>query len=215
MPPPSSRSARRRLVWCAAFAGGALLAGALGWFVSDRLEQHNDFCNSCHLTGPAGPIPLHAKIRREFDARPPVSLAAAHAAAGVKGRTDAAFRCIDCHGGTSLLGRMRVKALAAKDAFWYVTGHFQEPDRMRWPIWDEDCRKCHGTFAGQSWNGVGPEPFHARSVHNTKLGVACVACHSAHGPGGNPDAHFLHPARVRAQCARCHDEFQDQEEETR
>jgi hypothetical protein len=198
------------LAGAAAVLGAASLAAVLGWTVSDRLEQDNDFCNECHLDAST---PLHIELRREFDRRPAASLAAAHARAEVEGRDDPAFRCIDCHGGTSWAGRVRVKALAAKDAFWYVVGHFEEPDGMRWPLWDEDCRKCHAGFAGQSWDGRGPEPFHARSVHNVKLGVDCVECHFVHGPGGNPDAHFLHAEPVRAQCARCHDEFQESEEE--
>lgn len=209
MPPLASSSARRRLAWAAWLAGAGALSGVLGWTVTDRLERDNDFCNACHLGGPDAGTPLHVDVRREFDARPALSLAAAHAAAEVEGRDDAAFRCIDCHGGTSWVGRARVKALAAKDAFWYVVGRFEEPDGMRWPLWDEDCRKCHARFAGQAWDGLGPEPFHARSVHNVKLGVDCVACHGAHGPGGDPAAHFVHAVPVRAQCALCHDEFQD------
>ena len=68
---------------------------------------------------------------------------------------DAVFRCIDCHGGTSPLGRVRVKALAAKDAFWYIVGHFEEPDGMRWPLWDEDCLKCHTVFDETALEEIG------------------------------------------------------------
>jgi hypothetical protein len=209
MPPISLRLGKAGL-GAAVLVGGAALS-ALGWTVSDRLEQDNDFCNACHLDGPDGGTPLHLEVRRGFDARPALSLAAAHAEAGVSDRhgSDAAFRCIDCHGGTSIPGRVRVKALAAKDAFWYVVGDFAEPDGMRWPLWDEDCRKCHAEYAGQSWDGFGPEPFHARSVHNVKLGIGCVECHFVHEAGGDPAAHFVDAAAVRVQCARCHDEFQE------
>lgn len=184
-----------------------VVGGAAGWVVTDHLEQDNDFCNACHL-GPEQP--LHIELRREFDARPAVSLSAAHAAAEVEGRGDPAFRCIDCHGGTGAAGRMRVKVLAAKDAFWYVVRRFEEPERMRWPLWDADCRKCHAAFAGQAWQGPGPEPFHSLAVHNVELGVDCVECHAVHGPGGSPDGYFLHAGPVRAQCARCHDEFEEE-----
>jgi nitrate/TMAO reductase-like tetraheme cytochrome c subunit len=197
---------RTAIAMVAALLGAG--AGAAGWAVSDRLEQDNDFCNACHLEPER---PLHEALRREFDARPAASLAAAHAAATVDGRHDPAFRCIDCHGGTGALGRLRVKVLAGKDAFWYGVGRFEEPDGMRWPLWDDDCRKCHAEFAGQSWQGWGPEPFHARSVHNTALGVDCVECHRAHGPGGAAGGYFLHAAHVRAQCARCHEEFKEEE----
>lgn len=184
---------------CAAFATG-------GWVVIDRLEQDDDFCNACHL--PSGER-LHRDVRREYDARPPVSLAALHAGERVAGRADPAFRCIDCHGGSGALGRLRVKTLAAKDAFWYAVGRFEEPDGMRWPLWDEDCSKCHPSFAAARERGEAAAPFHALAVHNAALGVDCVECHRAHGPGGDPDAWFLHADHVRSRCAICHSEFEE------
>jgi nitrate/TMAO reductase-like tetraheme cytochrome c subunit len=180
--------------------------GAAGWAVTDRLEQDDDFCNACHVSAD---VPLHIEIRRETDARPPRSLAGRHAEAGTSARADGGFRCIDCHGGTSLLGRARVKALAAKDAFWYVLGRFEEPDGMRWPLWDEDCLRCHASFEQSEAGADASTRFHALAVHNVDLGVACVECHSAHQAGGDAGAFFLRAAPVRAQCARCHSEFQD------
>ena len=192
-------------LWAAAIAAAALSA-PVGWLVTDRLEQDDEFCNACHLEPDR---PLHLDLRRDFQGSPAASLAAAHAVAGSERRADGAFRCIDCHGGVSLLGRARVKALAAKDAFWYVVGHFEEPSGMRWPLWDEDCSQCHERFDQSD-----PEPwenprFHQLAVHNVELGVACVECHSSYPPGGDPRHHFLRAAEVRAQCARCHDEFEE------
>jgi hypothetical protein len=197
---------RRRAV---ALAALGLLAAALAWGVTDRLEQRNDFCNACHLR-PG--VPLHAEVRRDFDAARPASLAGAHAGSAVAERgsgPEAAFRCIDCHGGTGALGRLRVKALAGRDAFWYVVGRFEEPEGMRWPLWDEDCRKCHASFAEAAGEGWRDPRFHELGVHNADLGVGCVECHLVHEPGGDPEADFLHAARVRSQCARCHSEFEE------
>jgi predicted CXXCH cytochrome family protein len=190
----------------------AVLVGALaapgGFAVTDRLEQDNDFCNACHL---APGQPLHLDIRRDFDAAPPRSLAAAHAVAGADHREDGAFRCIDCHGGASLPGRLRVKALAAKDAFWYAVGRFEEPTQMRWPLWDEDCTRCHPRFdEGEAAAWQTPR-FHQLPVHNAELGVDCVECHRSHESDGDPEAFFVHAARMRAQCARCHAEFEEEE----
>ena len=101
-----------------------------------------------------------------------------------------------------------MKLLSARDALVYVTRDFAEPDGMRWPLRDEDCRRCHATFA----NAANPwaEPgFHELSVHNRELGVGCIECHSAHPRGGLAERAFLHPAAVRAQCARCHTEFEE------
>jgi hypothetical protein len=117
------------------------------------------------------------------------------------------FRCIDCHGGTSFRGRVRVKLLAAKDALVYATGRFEEPTGMRWPLWDEDCLKCHAGFAPPD-PGAGTPAFHAVSAHNVALPVGCVDCHFAHDRGGRADAFFLHAGAVRRECARCHAELE-------
>jgi len=179
----------------------ALVALPLGWGITDHLEQDDAFCTSCHLQDGR---PLHAARLEDFRARPAASLAAAHAAAGNKLRQDGRFRCIDCHGGSGLLGRARVKLLSARDAFWYVTGRFEEPDAMNWPLWDRDCARCHPSFPEAD-----EEDFHALAVHQVELGIPCVACHRAHVPGGLADRFFLHPREVRVQCARCHPELEE------
>jgi nitrate/TMAO reductase-like tetraheme cytochrome c subunit len=125
------------------------------------------------------------------------------------GHDPAAFRCIDCHGGTSPLGRLRVKLLAARDAFWYVVGDFEEPTEMRWPLWDEDCLKCHTAFDESTVEAWRSPRFHQLPVHNAALGVDCVECHRVHAAGGNPTAFFLHAPSVRAQCVRCHPKFEE------
>jgi hypothetical protein len=182
--------------------------GTTGWLVTDRLEQDDDFCNACHLSEDT---PLHLEKRRDFDTQPPASLAAAHAVAEVEGRDERVFRCIDCHGGVGIAGRLRVKLLSAKDAFWYVVGHFEEPKGMRWPLLDADCSQCHASFE-EAQAGAWRDPkFHELAVHNAALGMGCVECHLTHEPGGLVDANFLHPAQVRSRCAECHPEFEEEE----
>jgi nitrate/TMAO reductase-like tetraheme cytochrome c subunit len=179
----------------------------VGWGVTDHLEQDNDFCTSCHLTPR---VPLHIDIRENFDMRPTTSLASLHGSSQVAGREDADFRCIDCHGGTSWLGRARVKALAGLDAFWYVVGRFEEPSEMAWPLWDEDCQKCHLDFEKTRSAPWEYPRFHELSLHNVDLGVDCVECHRSHDSAGDPNHHYLRAKWVRAQCARCHSEFQEE-----
>jgi len=194
----------RGLLWAGLVAA---LSAPVGWMVSDRLERDNDFCNACHLT-PAQP--LHEAVRRDFAATPAASLAGAHGAAQLDARGGRDFRCIDCHGGVSFTGRARVKLLAGLDAFWYVTGRFEEPEGMAWPLWDEDCRQCHLRFDESQAEAWQSPRFHQLPVHNVRLGVDCVECHLVHEPDGQPLHHFLHADRVRAQCARCHSEFEEE-----
>lgn len=184
------------------------IAAPLGWFGTDRLEQDNDFCNACHLE-PG--VPLHIDLRRDFDRRPPASLAGLHGAASHPSRPagSAAFRCIDCHGGVGFVGRARTKLLAAKDGFWWAVGHFDEPTEMAWPLWDEDCRQCHDDFGEALARAAEANPpFHALAVHNAALGVSCVECHLSHDPGGLEELYYLQPEHVRQRCAECHAEFE-------
>ncbi len=176
----------------------------LGWLATDQLEQDNDFCNACHLTPE---LPLHLDIRRAFDAAAPVSLAGVHGAAAVEAREDTAFRCIDCHGGHDFPSRAKVKVLAGIDFFWWLTGHFEEPDHMAWPLEDGDCAKCHTGFDESNYDEWASPRFHQLAVHNVELGVDCVNCHAVHEGGGNPEGYFLIPDRVRSQCARCHTQY--------
>lgn len=200
----SGGSAAPKVFAIVAFAG--IVSAPVGWVVTDHLERENEFCTACHLE-PG--LPLHIDVRHDFDSAEPVSLAGGHARAALGGRPAGDFRCIDCHGGASFVGRARVKALAAKDAFWYVVGNFEEPDGMRWPLWDEDCVECHVEFdesLPEEWQNP---RFHQLPVHNVELGVNCVECHLVHETGAAPDAYFLHATHVRSQCARCHSEFEE------
>jgi len=202
----SRREAGRR--WRLLLGAGALglLAAPLGWWGTDRLEEDNDFCNACHLE-PG--LPLHQVIRENFDAPLPASLAAVHAVSPLESRGGRAVRCIDCHGGHDFPSRLRVKALAAKDAFWYVVGHFDEPTEMAWPLLDGDCQQCHPGFDESEVDPWEAPRFHQLAVHNVELGVDCVECHTVHDLGGNPDAYFLRAQPLRSQCARCHAEFEE------
>ncbi len=179
--------------------------GVTGWVVTDALERDNDFCNACHLEPGA---PLHIGIRQRYDTGPPLDLAGVHAAAEGRVGPDGSFRCIDCHGGVGVVGRTRVKLLAAKDAFWYGVGHFEEPEEMAWPLLDEDCSQCHDGFDESEAPTWETPRFHQLPVHNVELGVACVECHRTHHEG-DEDNHFLSVIWVRTQCARCHTEFEE------
>ena len=151
----------------------------------------------------------HIDIRDHFEERPAMTLAALHAESPVESRPeDPAFRCIDCHGGVGFLGGARVKVLAAKDAFWWTVGIFDEPHEMHWPLLDADCRQCHEQYQPRE-SEFEPVRFHEVELHNVDLGRGCVWCHVAHDRGGDEEFYFLEPLKLRARCADCHTEFKD------
>jgi hypothetical protein len=173
----------------------AALAGApAGWLASDHFERQNEFCTSCHLEPGK---PLHEQKMSDFVRAPATSLVAAHHGA------EPDFRCIDCHGGASFPNKLRVKAVAARDAFFYVLGRFEEPRDMEHPLWNEDCAQCHATYAPER-----DDAFHAIDVHNLPdFEYECVKCHQAHPTGRNASLAFLEREPLVAVCQNCHEEF--------
>jgi len=183
---------------------GAVL-GAAAWHATDVLERDNDFCIACHIEGG---VPLHIGLRDDFDRRPPRSLAALHADTLPAARpADPTMRCFDCHGGVGLLGRARIKWLAAHDLVVWLAGRAEEPTTLRVPLRDADCRKCHASFPADTGERGRP-PFHALEVHDAELGVRCTDCHVVHTSDVDPDFHFIDTERVRDRCARCHSQFE-------
>ncbi len=182
----------------------ALLAAPAGWLVTDRLEADDDFCNACHL--PDGAV-LHQRHREDFDRLIPVTLSGAHGRAFLDEREeDPEFRCIDCHGGVGAVGRTRVKLLAAWDGLLYLSGDFEEPDGMAWPLGPEDCRRCHTTFRGAAAPGWGLDAYHGLPEHDGPGTPSCVDCHQVHVRGGDAYAYFMGREHVDRVCARCHEE---------
>jgi hypothetical protein len=79
---------------------------------------------------------------------------------------------------------------------------------MSWPLRDDDCAQCHATFEVKAAEFDDPA-FHDLPVHNSELGVDCVECHLVHEGGVDRERWFLRTDHVRAQCARCHREFEE------
>ena len=170
-----------------------ILVVTLSWHASDLLEARNQFCVACHL--PGGEL-LHESKHREFLAAPAPSLAAAHRLAKSE------FRCIDCHGGASFVNKLRVKTVAARDVVRWLVGRFDEPQRMRHPLWDEDCVQCHSRYHPQR-----KDDFHAIDDHNVDFAHRCVECHLAHPSTGSAELAYLDRAHALPVCRNCHEEF--------
>jgi hypothetical protein len=182
----------RSWIWIALVV--ALAGAPVGWLVSDHFEAQNEFCVSCHLDAST---PLHDAKMKDLLGEPASSLVAAHHAA------KPGFRCFDCHGGASFPNQLRVKAVAARDAFAYLLGRFEEPKTMAHPLWNEDCAKCHA-----SYQPARDDAFHAIGVHNLpEFEYECVKCHQAHPTGRQASLDFLEREALVAVCQNCHEEF--------
>ncbi len=161
------------------------LVGATG----AQLENHDSFCASCH-TNPESDYVDRAQAETAVD------LASFHTGEGV--------RCIDCHSGKGMNGRIHAMRQGAQDLVKFVSGNFPQPAPLTHPIEDINCTKCHSDISqGRDFNNH----FHIFLPDWQRLSTnaaACVDCHQSHTTDGMPQAAFLHEERTVAVCQQCH-----------
>lgn len=187
------RTNKRRFRNFVLIPGGLLAIGALLLVVSGfegaHFENSDTSCAACHSQ------PESAFVARSL-APHPVDLASFHTAKGT--------RCIDCHSGPGLTGRISALALGAKDATAYLLGHYAQPAPLTRPIGDVQCTKCHSDIAAsQSFNNH----FHVFLPQwqglSTKA-ASCVSCHEGHTTDGAVEIGYLNEPRTTQVCQACH-----------
>ena len=77
----------------------------------------------------------------------PVDLASVH--------TTYKTRCIDCHSGAGLNGRVQAELMGAHNALLFITHTDVQPAKLTQPIGDENCLKCHATVTSRQGTGQG------------------------------------------------------------
>lgn len=183
-----------RLFVLAALAVVALILVAIGGTAfALSLEEHNDFCASCH-TQPE--VEYVSRAQKS----PPVDLASTHVITSVK--------CIDCHSGPPPFGRKDGLIQGAQDLLAYLKGNYPQPAITTHPLPDANCVKCHADI------------FQSRAIQNhyhfylpdwqRALGdkaAKCVDCHSSHTTANGHLVKFAPDQKINPICAACH-EFQ-------
>lgn len=181
----------RRIPWPVwAMLGVLVFVAGTAFSTGATLEERDGFCASCHTQ------PESAYFQRT-QAATVADLASNHHAM-------AATRCIDCHSGPGLSGRVGAMALGAKDLAAFVTRTDQQPAPLTVPIADANCLKCHGDVPSK---GGFPRHFHAflaRWQAADPSAGTCVSCHSAHTTDGDPSLAYLEQARTQQTCESCH-----------
>jgi len=140
-PPQKPRRGIFPVLWAllGAVVLGLVLAGG-GFAFAATQEQHDPFCASCH-TQP------ESTFYQNSVASQPVDLASVH--------TTYKTRCIDCHSGAGLNGRVAAELMGARNALLFVTHTDVQPARLIQPIGDENCLKCHPTVTSRQGAGQG------------------------------------------------------------
>jgi predicted CXXCH cytochrome family protein len=193
--PYQRRRSRRppaiRLPWAVwAVLGALVFVAGTGFTTGAYLEEHDDFCASCHTQ------PESAYFQR--------TQAAAVADLASKHHTAAATLCIDCHSGPGFTGRVGAMALGAKDLAAFVTRTDQQPAPLTVPIADADCLKCHGDVPSKGGFNRHFHTFLTRWQASDANAATCVDCHSAHTTDGDPGLAYLEQQRTQNICESCH-----------
>ncbi len=169
--------------------GALIVFSASGFAVGAKMENRDSFCASCHTE------PESQYVQRTTQ-DPAPDLAAFHAAKAV--------RCIDCHSGIGVGGRVRAELLGARDALVYLTGKDQQPHHATRPIEDANCLKCHAdVLREQSFE----RHFHTllpQWQQFSAQAARCVDCHLSHRTDGDPRIAFLIEQPTVQVCQACH-----------
>ena len=176
---------------------GLGLVAVISFFAVAHLEENDAFCASCHSEP-------EATYYQRTQAKAPVDLASVHALLAQQNTPHPNTRCIDCHAGPGLDGRLGAMTLGAQDALKWVSGTAAQPAITTQPLADANCLKCHAdTPTAQNFD----RHFHRTLVRWQQADAnagRCISCHTSHTTDGNIAIGFLQQQRMLAQCQQCH-----------
>ena len=188
---------------------GIFLAAG-GFTFAATQEAHDPFCASCHTQ------PESTFFQRSIDAQA-VDLASYH--------TPQKTRCIDCHSGPGILGRMQAELLGARNTVAWYTHTAVQPAPLTFPIQDANCLKCHQdvtqrgytpkqsvTIVGEGRRGgegeeAGPNHWHEQLADWQAVvpnAGTCTSCHPGHSTDGTAQTGFENAQATRTVCEACH-----------
>jgi len=183
---------RRLLKVVLVLVGGFVLLGVIitGGFVFAAVQESRDsFCVSCHTQ------PESTYYQRSQETKP-VDLGSFHKTKEV--------RCIDCHSGAGLSGRVQAELLGFHNAVAWFTNSAVQPARLTAPIRDENCLKCHQQLTTREDQENHFHAFLARWQAVDAKAATCVSCHTGHSTDGRPEDLFLVREPTLAVCNACH-----------
>jgi len=225
---PQNLKARRRLVIIGALFLVGLLFLSFGFVGGTLLEDHNDFCASCHT------VPESTYFNRSVAAiadknKKITDLATMHFHQASNQNQD--FQCISCHRGDSSLGdRIQTLLLGAKDTVIYVAGKadptIEKPTIAYSVLVNAACIRCHETTL-LTVNGISTHfhnflpqtaellaqgkkfiggSFSEDGFRTINTSLTCTSCHLAHKTvdTSNPNLKLLDVPTAQQACDICH-----------
>lgn len=183
-------------------AAAAVIFPAAGFGFAASQEAHDSFCGSCHTQ------PESTYLSRSI-ALQPSDLASFH--------TTVSTRCIDCHSGKGVTGRIQAELLGASNAFKWYTGTAIQPASLTRPITDIHCLKCHDQVSNEGYvpkNKTLQDLGEAQNGHwhlflprwqaQDPKAATCVSCHTGHSTDGDVKILYLNNDHTVAICESCH-----------
>jgi len=186
-PSPRALPQIRWPIWAALV--GVIFLSVGGYLTTAHIEENDGFCASCHSQQEA------TFFERTQAAA--VDLASKHHAAW-------ATRCIDCHSGPGVSGRVSAMALGARDLAAFVTRTDQQPAVLTVPVTDATCLKCHADVPATQNFQRHFHAFLARWQAIDPKAATCVSCHGGHSTAGDPSLAYLEQQQTQQVCDSCH-----------
>lgn len=175
---------------------------ASGFTFAATKESTDPFCGSCHTQ------PESTYLERSTAATA-VDLASYH--------TPQKTRCIDCHSGEGVIGRISAEIMGAGNAFKWYTGTAIQPAPLNHPIRDGNCMKCHSQVAQQGYVPNNPALVQLGDSENghwhlllgrwrlaSSNAAKCVDCHAGHATNGDARIFYLNDQQTTSVCDSCH-----------
>jgi predicted CXXCH cytochrome family protein len=188
---PASRRHTYHIEWrgIALVCGVVLVLTAASFGYAASKEENNSFCVSCH-TQP------ESTYYGRFQAGTTVDLATFH--------NTKATKCIDCHSGSGVTGRISAMLLGARNAVAFFTKTARQPAPLTVPIKDDSCLKCHANVTATADFNNHFHAFLSRWQAADPNAAGCAACHTSHTTGGDAQAVFLSQTTTDQVCQSCH-----------
>ncbi len=178
---------------------GVVLLSAASFSFAAAQEENDSFCASCHTQ------PESTYYQRSLTAA--TDLASAH-------REKKNVRCIDCHSGDGLEGRVTAEMMGAQNAVKWYSGLATQPAPLLYPIEDSNCTKCHAEVLTQGHDSnsrtvnFGPKGHYhtylAQWKKADKNAARCTDCHNGHELGGKAQDSWVVTATANPNCDACH-----------
>ena len=191
-PPPSILSVwwSKRPVFLVPLLGILMVLAVGAYTTGTQLEQHDNFCASCH-TQPE--VDFYARSLQTASQ----DLASFHA--------DKKVLCIECHAGKGFIGRSLGLAAGAQDLVAYYSGNYPKPAKMEEPMPDANCTRCHAAvLTKQDFSNHFHVFLSQWRAADPKNAATCVSCHSSHSTTGTAADMFLVQDATLQICQRCH-----------